>query len=132
MFASLISPKRSHHNAANSLFLGAIGDLGSCSCRCRGTGWVQLIPSFDPCNHGIGKLDEVIVHLSKLCLHLFRELKVALLNSGALFRKLNSLEKGDQLFLPVDTFVFFLQVHKGLLALLCQMYGSPVFTPQPM
>ena len=74
--------------------------------------WVEFIPCFDPRDHGIGQLEEVVVHLSKLCPDLLGELDVAFLHGGAVLGKSGGLEKRDQLLLPVDAFVFFLQVHK--------------------
>lgn len=74
--------------------------------------WVQLIPCFNPCDHGISQLDEVFIDLAEFGFDLLGEFNVALLDSGALLREGNRLEEWDQFFLPVDSFVFLLQVHK--------------------
>nr|GLL18479.1 putative tRNA (guanine(26)-N(2))-dimethyltransferase 2 [Ipomoea trifida] len=76
--------------------------------------WVQLIPSLDPCDHGICQLVKVIVNLAKLRFHLLRQLEVARLDSGAVLRESRSLEKRDQLLLPVDALVLLLKVHERI------------------
>lgn len=73
---------------------------------------VQFIPSFNPCDHSICKLVEILINLAKFCLHLLGEFNVAFLSSCAFLWKRNRLEKWDQLFLPVNSFVLLLEVHK--------------------
>ena len=75
--------------------------------------WVgKLIPSFNPSDHGICKLDEVGINSTKLLLHLLGEFNVAFLDRGAFLWEGGTLEKGNDLFLPEDAFVLLFQIHK--------------------
>lgn len=78
----------------------------------RSSGRVELIPSLNPGDHGIGKLVEVGIHLAQLLLDLLRQFNVALLHGGAFFRERSRLEERDDLFLPKYALVLLLQVHK--------------------
>lgn len=93
--------------------------LGSAVWYWRGSiaRWVQLVPSFDPCDHGICQLEEVGVHLPELGFYLFGEFNVAILDSGAVLRKGCGLEERNELLLPVDAIIFLLEVHKWVACL---------------
>ena len=93
--------------------------------------WVEFIPCFNPCDHGIGQLEEVVVHLSELCPDLLGELDVALLHGDAVLGKSGGLEKRDQLLLPVDSFVFLLKVHKRIACLAMPDVGQSCLHSQP-
>ena len=91
-----------------NLVSGAIG-------QCVRFWWprrIQFLPSFNPCDHGICKLVEIVINLAKFSLDLLGEFKVAFLRSCAFLWKRNRLEKWDELFLPVQSFVLLLKVYK--------------------
>lgn len=92
---------------------------------------VKLIPSFYPCDHGICKLVKVRINLGKLLFHLLWQFNIALLDSGAIFWKHSRLEKWDDLFLPEDAFVFFLQIHKWVASFAVKDVGQTCLHPQP-
>ena len=94
-------------------------------CFHRGRGWVELLPSFDPSSHGIPKLLEIRIKRGELLLDQLGELEVAFLHSCALFRQRNRLEEGGHLFLPVNSLVLLLQVHKGVACLAVPYVWQP-------
>lgn len=103
--------------AQTCLFSRAVG--------CFSTRWVEFIPSFNPCDHGVSQLDEVFIHLSELRLDLLREFNVAFLHGSAFLWKGSRLEERDQFLLPVDAFVFLLEVHKWVASFAVPDVGEP-------
>lgn len=76
---------------------------------CRG---VEFIPGFNPCHHCICQRSEVGIDGREFLLHELGQLQVALLNSYAFFWKAHRLEEWNDIFLPEDAFVLFLQIHE--------------------
>lgn len=99
---------KSHSSKIKNLLCGTIRQCN----RFFLSRWVILIPNFNPSDHSICKLVEVLINRSKFCLNLPWQFNVAFLSSCAVLWKRNRLEKWDQFFLPVNSFVLFLEVDK--------------------